>query len=127
MSKRTQTYVLGLLLVVLVYLLYSYVFSNNTGSSLAGSFASDAKFQPINVDEPHLRVDLLEKLKRDDYSGGHRNIFAFGPPEPPPMSKLEKSARSTRFMARSLLLLRYPSACPLRSSDLRPCRGTANA
>jgi hypothetical protein len=90
MSKRTQTYVLGVLLVLLVYLVYSYAFSNNSGSSLAGAFVSDAKFQPINVDEPHLRIDLLDKLKKDDYSGGHRNIFAFGPPEPPPMSKLEK-------------------------------------
>jgi len=90
MSKRTQTYVLGVLLALLVYLVYSYAFSNNSGPSLAGAFVSDAKFQPINVDEPHLRIYLLENLKKDDYSGGHRNIFAFGPPEPPPMSKLEK-------------------------------------
>ena len=90
MSKRTQTYVLGLLLVVLVYLLYSYMFNKDTGTGLVGAFASDAKFQPINVDEPHLRVDLLDGLKKDAYAGGHRNIFAFGPPEPPPMSQIEK-------------------------------------
>jgi hypothetical protein len=93
MSKRTQTYVLGLLLVALVYLLYSYMFSKDTGSGLAGAFASDAKFQPISVDEPHLRVDLLERLKTDDYSGGHRNIFAFGPPPPPPISPADKARR----------------------------------
>jgi hypothetical protein len=93
MSKRTQTYVLGVLLVLLVYLVYSYAFSNNSGSSLAGAFVSDAKFQPINVDEPHLRIDLLDKLKKDDYSGGHRNIFAFGPPEPPPMTPGDKERR----------------------------------
>jgi hypothetical protein len=93
MSKRNQTYVLGVLLVLLVYVLYSYFFSSNAGSSLAGAFASDAKFQPINVDEPHLRIDLLEKLKQDDYSGGHRNIFAFGPPEPPPLSPAEQHRR----------------------------------
>jgi len=93
MSKRTQTYVLVVLLLILVYVLYSFVFSKDSGSGLAGVLASDTKFQPINVDEPHLRVDLLEKLKKDDYSGAHRNIFAFGPPEPPPMTKADKERR----------------------------------
>jgi hypothetical protein len=91
MSKRTQTYVLVALLVVLIYVVYSFVFSKDTGSGLAGVLASDTKFQPINVDEPHLRVDLLEKLKKDDYAGAHRNIFAFGPPPPPPMTLAEKA------------------------------------
>jgi hypothetical protein len=93
MSKRTQTYVLGALLVLLVYVLYSFVFSKDTGSGLAGVLASDTKFQPINVDEPHLRVDLLEKLKKDDYAGAHRNIFAFGPPPPPPLTPAQIAQR----------------------------------
>jgi hypothetical protein len=93
MSKRTQTYVLGALLVVLVYVVYSFVFSKDSGSGLAGVLASDTKFQPINVDEPHLRVDLLEKLKKDDYSGAHRNIFAFGPPPPPPLTPAQIAQR----------------------------------
>jgi hypothetical protein len=92
MSKRTQTYVLGALLVVLLYIFYSYVFSKDAGSGLQGVLASDTKFQPINVEEPQLRVDLLEKLKQDGYaSTTHRNIFAFGPPPPPPMTAQEKA------------------------------------
>lgn len=90
MSKRTQTYVLGVLLVILIYVVYSFVFSKDASSGLAGVLASDTKFQPINVDEPHLRIDLLEKLKKDDYAGSHRNIFAFGPPPPPPMTVAER-------------------------------------
>jgi len=93
MSKRTQTYVLGALLVVLAYVLYSFVFSKGTGSGLQGVLASDTKFQPINVDEPHLRVDLLEKLKNEEYAGSHRNIFAFGPPPPPPLTPAEIAHR----------------------------------
>jgi hypothetical protein len=90
MSKRTSTYLLGALLLLLAYFTYSFVFPKDPGAGLPGVLASETKFTPINVDEPQLRVDLLEKLKRDDYEGAHRNIFSFGPPPPPPMSKEQK-------------------------------------
>jgi hypothetical protein len=86
MSNRAKTYVLGALLLLLAYVAYSFVFSKDTATGLQGVLASDTKFQPINVDEPHLRVDLLEKLKNEEYAGSHRNIFAFGPPPPPPLT-----------------------------------------
>ena len=86
MSNRAKTYVLGALLLLLAYVAYSLIFSKDTGTGLQGVLASDTKFQPINVDEPHLRVDLLEKLRSEEYNGSHRNIFAFGPPPPPPIS-----------------------------------------
>jgi hypothetical protein len=86
MSNRAKTYVLGALLLLLAYVTYSFVFGKDNGTGLQGILASDTKFQPINVDEPHLRVDLLEKLKNQEYSGSHRNIFAFGPPPPPPLT-----------------------------------------
>jgi hypothetical protein len=93
MSKNAKTYFLGALLLVLGYVLYSSVFSKEAGTGLQGVLASDTKFQPINVDEPHLRVDLLEKLKNQEYSGQHRNIFAFGPPPPPPLTLAEQARR----------------------------------
>jgi hypothetical protein len=86
MSNRAKTYILGALLLLLMYVAYTFVFSKDNGTGLQGVLASDAKFQPINVDEPHLRVDLLEKLRNEEYNGSHRNIFAFGPPPPPPIS-----------------------------------------
>jgi hypothetical protein len=86
MSNRAKTYILGALLLLLTYVAYTFVFSKDNGTGLQGVLASDAKFQPINVDEPHLRVDLLEKLRNEEYNGSHRNIFAFGPPPPPPIS-----------------------------------------
>jgi hypothetical protein len=92
MSKKTQTYLLGGLLVILTYVLYASVFAKDSNSGLPGVLASETSFQPINVDEPHLRVDLLEKLKQDnDANSTHRNIFVFGPPPPPPMSAREKA------------------------------------
>lgn len=93
MSNRAKTYVLGALLLLLAYVAYTFVFSKDTGTGLQGVLASDAKFQPINVDEPHLRVDLLEKLKNQEYSGSHRNIFAFGPPPPPPLTPAQIAQR----------------------------------
>jgi hypothetical protein len=90
MSKRVQNYVLGALLLVLAYFTYSYVVPKDPGAGLPGVLAAETKFTPINVDEPQLRIDLIEKLKRDEYEGTHRNIFSFGPPPPPPMTKEQK-------------------------------------
>jgi hypothetical protein len=79
MSRRTQLYVLGGLLVLLVV-----VFLNErTGTSgPEGVLASDAKFMPLSVQEPQLRLDLLEKLHKLEYSGSHRNIFSEVAPPP---------------------------------------------
>src|ERR1700678_2450764 len=97
MSKQAKTYILGALLVVLAYVAYSFVFAKDSGTGLQGVLASDAKFQPISVDEPHLRVDLLEKLKNQEYAGSHRNIFAFGPPPPPPLTPAEQARRDHKI------------------------------
>lgn len=83
MSKRNQLYVLiGLVLIA------AYVFYAERGDTpgASGVLASDSSFHPLNVEEPHLRLDLLDKIKKLDYSGSHRNIFIFGPPPPPPKS-----------------------------------------
>ena len=64
----------------------AYAFTPNAahGPGISGVLASDTTFHPLDVDEPHLRLDLLDKIKKLDYSGSHRNIFIFGPPPPPP-------------------------------------------
>ncbi|MFY9802158.1 MAG: hypothetical protein WA211_03410 [Candidatus Acidiferrales bacterium] len=86
MAKRTQIYVLVGLLVVAAA---AYYFSRSDSPSLAGVQAADPTFHPLNVDEPQLRLDLLEKIKKLDYSGSHRNIFTFGPPPPPEKTQAE--------------------------------------
>jgi hypothetical protein len=84
MSKRNEIYLLvGLLLVAAV----AYFFSRSDAPSAKGILASNTSFHPLNVDEPQLRLDLLEKIKKLEYSGSHRNIFTFGPPPPPPKSE----------------------------------------
>jgi len=80
MSRRTELYVMAALIVALIGAGYYYVTSRNQGAGLPGVFASDAKFEPLDVREPQLRLDLLEKIRKLEYSGTHRNIFLAAPP-----------------------------------------------
>jgi hypothetical protein len=95
MSRRNQIYVLIGLLLIAAYTFYSER-SENPG--MGGVLASDSSFHPLNVDEPHLRLDLLDKIKKLDYSGSHRNIFIFGPPPPP--AKTADQIRAENFRAK---------------------------
>ena len=81
MSRRTEIYILLGLLVVLALVFY---FSNrNPSSGIPGVLAADAKFEPLDVREPQLRLDLLARLQRLEYAGSHRNIFVALAPQPP--------------------------------------------
>jgi hypothetical protein len=86
MSRRTQIWILVALIGVLVAV---YLANRPQISGLQGVLASDSKFQPLNVDEPQLRLDLLAKLQKLEYSGTHRNIFSAValPVEPTPEEK----------------------------------------
>ena len=83
MAKKNQIYVLIGLLLIAAYVFYA---ERSSGPGISGVLASDTTFRPLDVDEPHLRLDLLDRIKKLDYSGSHRNIFVFGPPPPPPKS-----------------------------------------
>jgi hypothetical protein len=82
MTRRTQLYILGGLLAVLAVSLYFAMRSPSSG--VAGVFAADPKFAPLDVHEPQLRLDLLQKLQSIEYTGTHRNIFIAAPPPLPP-------------------------------------------
>jgi hypothetical protein len=74
MSKQTQIYVLIALVLIAAYVFYA---ERSEGPGSSGVLASDTSFHPL---------DVLDKIKKLDYSGSHRNIFIFGPPPPPPKS-----------------------------------------
>jgi hypothetical protein len=93
MWKRVQIYVLVALVLVGVY---AYFANRGEESGLPGVLASDPTFHPLNVDEPHLRLDLLAKIKSLEYSGSHRNIFIFGPAPPPPKTQAEIARENFR-------------------------------
>jgi hypothetical protein len=85
MPRRVQIYVLVALLAAAVFLL---VRNFGGGASFSGVAASSsAKFTPLDVHEPDLRLDLLRKIHNTEYTGRNRDIFS-GQPMPPPRPKL---------------------------------------
>jgi hypothetical protein len=81
MSQRTQIYLLIGLVVVLAIAVYNYPhFGRPDAASVSGVMAADTKFQPLDVQDPGLRIDELKRLSRQDTSGSHRNIFVAAPP-----------------------------------------------
>jgi hypothetical protein len=90
MSKQVQIYLLAGLLVVLAYVLgHAYL----GGSGPSGVQASDTNFTPLNVEEPELRLDLIDDLKKLEYSGSHRDIFSAVAPPPAPSAAAVAAAK----------------------------------
>jgi hypothetical protein len=84
MRRRIQIAVFAVLVVVLAYLVYGW-YAENLASNDAPVFAaSDLKFSPIAIENPALRTDLLDSLRKLEYEGPHRNIFSASAPPPPP-------------------------------------------
>jgi hypothetical protein len=82
MSRRNQMIVLGLLLPVLGVTLY---FTFRTSVDSVKAPAAAGLFAPINVDNPALRLDILQHFLSLEYKGAHRNIFVATLPPPPPL------------------------------------------
>jgi hypothetical protein len=82
MTRRTQIYILAGLVALLVVVVYFSVFRPSV-PGISGVLAADTKFEPLDVREPSLRLDQLERLRKLEYSGSHRNIFVAGAPPPP--------------------------------------------
>jgi hypothetical protein len=82
MSRRTQIYLLvGLGIVLAIALFNAYRGDSPAGS---GVLAYDSRFQPLDVQEPRLHTELLDRIRKLEYTGTHRNIFVAAPPPPTP-------------------------------------------
>jgi hypothetical protein len=81
MSRRKQIVLLSVLIVGFFYVIYR----NNRSPEIAPVVSrADETFRPIAVENPALRLDLLERLKKLQYEGSHRNIFSATAPRPAP-------------------------------------------
>src|SRR6202043_485007 len=82
MSRRNQIIALWLLLPVLGITLY-FTF-RASGDSVKAPTAAGL-FTSIPVDNPALRLDILQHFLSLEYKGAHRNIFVATLPPPPPL------------------------------------------
>ena len=80
MSRRAELYIFAALIVLVAYSGYYYFSSRTQLAGVPGVFAANTKFQPLDVQEPRLHLDLLERVRKMEYSGSHRNIFSATPP-----------------------------------------------
>ena len=90
MTRRTQFIVLVALLGVLAATAFNiyrtrYSAQENTPQPIS----LDARFTPLGVDNPALRLDILKRFLALEYKGVHRSIFSatLPPPPAPPPSK----------------------------------------
>jgi hypothetical protein len=86
MSRRTETIILGVLLLVLMGAVYRYY---GPSADAPKAVAVEGPFTPVDVDNPALRTDILKRFLALQYKGVHRNIFSatLPPPPAPPASK----------------------------------------
>jgi len=59
-----------------------YFFNRSQIGGGVPQVSADAKFVPLSVQEPQLRLDLLAKLQKEESLAAHRNIFNATPPPP---------------------------------------------
>jgi hypothetical protein len=79
MNQQRQIYLLLALFAVLCLVGY-YYYGPSSGPAFSGVTAADTKFEPLDVQEPSLRMDELDKIRKLEYAGSHRNIFVATPP-----------------------------------------------
>src|SRR5271167_3525999 len=95
MKGRKELYLSAGLLILLAVAAYYFFSSRGDGTGLPGVLAADTKFEPLQIQEPELRMDLLEKVRKLEYSGSHRNIFLPTPPPPPkPVGQTAEAAHA---------------------------------
>lgn len=81
MPRKYQPIFLGILLVTLGFVLYSTLRPGTVSVRVSGV---EGPFTPVNVDNPALRLDILQRFLNLEYGGSRRNIFSAAPPAPPP-------------------------------------------
>jgi len=75
MSKRVQLYVLGGLVLVLVWVGFSFL---RQSPQVFAVLANQSAFKPMDVQDPTLRLYNIEALQQGQYGGSGRNIFSYG-------------------------------------------------
>src|ERR1700722_9507603 len=86
MSRKNQIYLLIGLAVALCFAGYYWYTSMGPMTGPAGVLAADTKFEPLDVQEPSLRIDELDRLRKQETSSSPGIFFVPSPPPPPPQT-----------------------------------------
>ena len=89
MPRSRQILMLCGLAVLLVAVLYLEYRPQDAAPVIS---AAGTKFEPLPVENPGLRLDLLDRLKKFQYQGSHRNIFSASLPAPIPAAPAVSAA-----------------------------------
>jgi hypothetical protein len=81
MTKTRRPFLYFLLAVLAILLVIAYYY-NREGPVASVAFSPEGQYQPIAVENPSLRFDLLDRVHKVEYSGRHRNIFGYTPLQP---------------------------------------------
>jgi len=81
MTRRNQ--IAGGMLIAVLTLLAFVIYSNRQPVAVAVASGATQSFVPIAVENPALRLDLIDNLKKFQYEGPRRNIFSAVPMPPP--------------------------------------------
>jgi len=79
LSQRKRIMLVAGLVVVFFYAIYR---SNRSPEIAPVVFSANEKFRHIGVESPALKLEMLERLKKLQYEGAHRNIFSTVAPPP---------------------------------------------
>jgi hypothetical protein len=93
MSKRERILV-GILVVLSAVSGLIYYFNTRGTSSASSTVSVEGTYQPIAVENPEIKVYLLDALKHVQYTGSHRNIFSETPPPHIPTPEEIKRAQA---------------------------------
>lgn len=80
MTPKIQRYILiGLLAILVIITLVNW----RTSPALQIALGSERSVPRLDVENPELKLDLLKKIRAQEYTGTRRNIFSMSLPPPP--------------------------------------------
>jgi len=114
--RRIQIVVFVVLLVVLAWVVSSRL---GRGPELGAVLFANEKFEPLAIQDPTLRLDLLERVRKLEYKGTHRNIFSASLPPKPQLAPVVQTPAPGPQVPRARAHARLrprPGAAPARAA-----------
>jgi hypothetical protein len=99
MTRRQQLIVLGVLMALLVLAIYIEFRPDSSNATFTAPSQVVAEYVPLPVVNPSLRLDELDRIRKLEYAGVHRNIFSVIVPPPPPHVPTPAEARAAAAYA----------------------------